>query len=72
MLGRGSGHVLAALGYGSRMEDFIAKMTEKVGIDKATAEKVMAFLKDHAEDALKYIQESGIKDKLPGGLGKMF
>ena len=54
------------------MEDFINKMVEKVGIDKATAEKVMAFLKDHAEDALKYIQESGIKDKLPGGLGKMF
>lgn len=54
------------------MEDFIAKMSEKVGIDKATAEKVMAFLKDHSDDALKYIQESGIKDKLPGGLGKLF
>jgi hypothetical protein len=54
------------------MEDFIAKMSDKVGIDKATAEKVMAFLKDHSDDALKYLQESGIKDKLPGGLGKMF
>ena len=54
------------------MDEFIAQMTEKVGIDKATAEKVMAFLKDHADDALKYIQESGVKDKLPGGLGKLF
>ena len=54
------------------MEEFLAKMSEKVGIDKATAEKVMAFLKDHSDDALKYLQESGIKDKLPGGLGKMF
>ena len=54
------------------MEDFVNKMVEKVGIDKATAEKVLAFLKEHSEDALKYLQESGLKDKLPGGLGKLF
>ena len=54
------------------MEDFVSKMVEKVGIDKATAEKVLAFLKDHSEDAIKYLQGSGLKDKLPGGLGKMF
>ena len=58
--------------YVRAMEDFVNKMVEKVGIDKATAEKVLAFLKDHSEDALKYLQESGIKDKLPGGLGKLF
>jgi hypothetical protein len=51
------------------MEDFVNKMVEKVGIDKATAEKVMTFLKDHADDAVKAIQSSGIADKLPGGLG---
>jgi hypothetical protein len=51
------------------MEDFVNKMVEKVGIDKSTAEKVMAFLKDHAEDAVKYLQTSGVADKLPGGLG---
>lgn len=51
------------------MEDFVNQMVEKVGIDKATAEKVMAFLKDHAGDAVKYLQSSGIADKLPGGLG---
>ena len=58
------------------MEDFVNKMVEKVGIDKATAEKVIAFLKDHADDAVKYLQSSGIADKLPGGvgdkLGKLF
>ena len=58
------------------MEDFVAKMSEKVGIDKATAEKVVAFLKDHADDAVKFLQSSGVADKLPGGLGdklgKMF
>ncbi|MBA3820584.1 MAG: hypothetical protein H0X17_16960 [Deltaproteobacteria bacterium] len=51
------------------MEDFVNKMVEKVGIDKATAEKVIAFLKDHADDAVAYLQKSGIADKLPGGLG---
>jgi len=53
------------------MEDFVNKMVEKVGIDKATAEKVIAFLKDHADDAVKLLQKSGLKDKLPGGLGGM-
>jgi hypothetical protein len=54
------------------VEDFVDKMVEKVGIDKATAEKVIAFLKDHTDDALQLLQSSGLKDKLPGGLGKMF
>lgn len=45
------------------------KMIDKVGIDKTTAEKVVAFLKDHADDAVKYLQSSGVADKLPGGLG---
>lgn len=51
------------------MEDFINKMVEKVGIDKATAEKVITFLKDHADDAVELLGKSGLKDKLPGGLG---
>ena len=54
------------------MEDFMQKMVDKVGIDKSTAEKVVAFLKDHATEAVEYLQKSGVKDKLPGGLGKMF
>lgn len=51
------------------MEEFLQQMTDKVGIDRATAEKVVAFLKDHAEDAMNLLSTSGVKDKLPGGLG---
>ena len=51
------------------MEEFLQQMIDKVGIDRATAEKVVAFLKDHAEDAVKLLSTSGVKDKLPGGLG---
>ncbi|HEY4238519.1 MAG TPA: hypothetical protein VGM88_01845 [Kofleriaceae bacterium] len=54
------------------MDEFIAKMSEKTGIDKATAEKVVAFLKEHSEDALKLIQSDAVKSHLPGGLGKLF
>lgn len=52
-----------------RMDDFVDKMVQKVGIDKSTAEKVIAFLKEHADDAIQYLQKSGVADKLPGGLG---
>ena len=51
------------------MEEFVQKMAEKVGIDKSKAEQVMEFLKDHADEAVAYLQKSGIADKLPGGLG---
>lgn len=51
------------------MEEFIQKMVEKVGIDRATADKVIEFLKEHSDDAVQLISKSGIKDKLPGGLG---
>ncbi len=51
------------------MEEFIEKLASHVGIDKATAEKIFAFLKDHKEDALKALESSALKDKLPGGLG---
>ena len=51
------------------MEELINKMVEKVGIDKGTAEKIFAFLKDHKEDALKALESSALKDHLPGGLG---
>jgi hypothetical protein len=51
------------------MDDFVDKMVNKVGIDKATAHKVIDFLKDHADEAVAYLQKSGIANKLPGGLG---
>jgi hypothetical protein len=58
------------------MEEFIDQMAAKVGIDKATAEKVVAFLKEHAAELPKLIGENemakGMLDKLPGGIGGMF
>lgn len=51
------------------MDEFVDKMVEKVGIDKTTAHKVIEFLKDHADEAVAYLQKSGLADKLPGGLG---
>lgn len=44
-------------------------MADKVGIGKDKAAQVMEFLKDHADEAVAYLQKSGIADKLPGGLG---
>jgi hypothetical protein len=52
------------------MDELLDKMVEKVGIDKATAHKVLEFLKDHADEAVAYLQKSGLADKLPGGLGE--
>ena len=51
------------------MDEFVAKMSEKVGIDKDIAKKVIAFLQEHADEALPLIQKSGVLDKLPGGVG---
>jgi hypothetical protein len=51
------------------MEEFVAKMAEKVGIDQDTAKKVIDFLQEHADEALAFLQKSGVADKLPGGLG---
>jgi len=51
------------------MDEFLEKMSEKVGIDKDTAKKVVEFLQEHADEALPLIQKSGVLDKLPGGLG---
>jgi hypothetical protein len=51
------------------MDEFLEKMSEKVGIDKDTAKRVVEFLQEHADEALPLIQKSGVLDRLPGGLG---
>ncbi len=52
------------------MEEFIEKMVAHVpGLTTETAHKILAFLTEHKEDALKAIESSSLKDKLPGGLG---
>jgi hypothetical protein len=52
------------------MEEFAEKMADKVGIDKATAKRVIEFLQDHSEDAVALLSKSGVADRLPGGLGQ--
>jgi hypothetical protein len=52
------------------MEDFVNNMVAKVGIDKATAEKVVEFIKEHAGDAMNLLKEHGVLEKLPGGVGE--
>ncbi len=57
------------------MDDLVNQLTSKVGIDKATAEKVVNFLKDNASQIPKWLGSDaakGITDKLPGGIGDMF
>ena len=53
------------------MEDLIEGLIEKVGIDKETAEKVVAFLKEHADEIPGLLAKAGLKDKLPGGIGDL-
>ncbi|HZH97478.1 MAG TPA: hypothetical protein VEX38_00785 [Fimbriimonadaceae bacterium] len=51
------------------MDDMINKLVTQVGIDRATAEKVVSFLKDHADEVPKWLAQSGVASKLPGGIG---
>lgn len=46
------------------MEEFIHQMIEKVGIDRATAEKVIAFLQEHAADLPALLGKAGSAEGL--------
>ncbi|OJU62108.1 MAG: hypothetical protein BGO01_00650 [Armatimonadetes bacterium 55-13] len=50
------------------MEEMISKLTEKVGIDRATAEKVVEFVKEHMDEIPGWIAKSGLTEKLPEGV----
>lgn len=58
------------------MEELINGLMTKVGLDKATAEKVISFLKENATKVPGWLASSDmgkqVLDKLPGGLGGMF
>ena len=54
------------------MDEFVNQMVAKTGISKDQAEKVIAFLKEHASELPKLMSQGGLTDKLPGGLGGMF
>jgi len=51
------------------MEELIHKLADTVGIDRPTAETVMASLNDHARHADELRSSAGLDDKLPGELG---
>ncbi|HWN72075.1 MAG TPA: hypothetical protein VNM90_30760 [Haliangium sp.] len=55
------------------MEELINGLVSKVGLDKNMAEKVVAFLKEHADDVPKWLASAGVGSslagRLPGGLG---
>lgn len=54
------------------MEQLVNQLVEKVGIDKATAEKVLTFLKENAGEVTKWLQSEagqGMLDKMKGMLG---
>ncbi len=58
------------------MDELINQLVSKVGIDRATAEKVANFLKDNATEIPKWIGGNAMAqdmlNKMPGGLGNMF
>lgn len=47
------------------MEEIIKGLTEKVGLDQETAEKVVAFLMEHKDQLPALLAKSGLEDKLP-------
>ena len=53
------------------MEELLNGLVEKVGLDKDTANKVIEFIKENADKVPGWLAESGLKDKLPGGIGNL-
>ncbi len=56
------------------MEELIEGLIAKTGVERATAEKIVDFLKEHADEVPGWLglDVNSLKDKLPGGLGKLF
>ena len=57
------------------MEELINQLVDRVGIDRETAEQVVAFLQEHAADLPRWLQSDAAQDFLnraKGGLGGLF
>lgn len=58
------------------MDEMIQQLVAKVGLDEEKATQVVEFLKENAAKIPEWLGGSdfleGLKDKLPGGLGKLF
>ncbi|MBL4685863.1 MAG: hypothetical protein JKY37_14810 [Nannocystaceae bacterium] len=56
------------------IEEFVASMAAKVGISEEQANQVIEFLKENADKLPELLGSdalSGLKDKLPGGIGDL-
>jgi len=55
------------------MQELLAGLKDKVGLDGETAQKVIAYLKENATNLPGWLGSAtdAVADKLPGGLGKM-
>ncbi len=51
------------------MEQFINGLTDKVGLDRSTAERVVNFVQENLSQIPGWLASSGITDRLPGGIG---
>ena len=58
------------------MDEMIQQLVEKVGLDETKAAAVVEFLKENISKVPEWLGSSDVleslKDKLPGGLGKLF
>ena len=54
---------------GLKMEEFINGLTEKVGLNRDQAQRVVEFVQEHLSDIPKWLGSSGLMDKLPGSIG---
>lgn len=58
------------------MEELVQQLVQKVGLSESQAQQVVEFLKANASKIPEWIGGSemleSLKDKLPGGLGKLF
>lgn len=58
------------------MEELVQQLVQKVGLSESQAQQVVEFLKANASKVPEWIGGSealeSLKDKLPGGLGKLF
>jgi hypothetical protein len=58
------------------MDELVQQLVQRVGISESQAQQVAMFLKENASKIPEWIGGSdlleSLKDKLPGGLGKLF
>ncbi len=58
------------------MDEMVQQLVQKVGLDEEKAAAVVAFLKENVGKIPEWLGGSdmleSLKDKLPGGLGKLF